>query len=883
MGKVHLLQSNFTGGEIDPKLKGRVDIPRYQHGLDTMLNAYTLITGGGTRRPGTRFIEAEGALTVRAIPFKIFRYDLSPPALQGYLIEFRSDDTIHFYTNNARIGTYSIASPFTGADLSKIRYEQFDNVLYLVHPDFAPQQLVRTTDTNWTISAATFIHPPDNSWSSIAYGNGLYVAVAYSGSGNRVMTSPDAVTWRLRGTPADNNWTSVCWNGSIFVAVADTGIGDRVMTSPDGINWTLRASPADNNWRAVVWTGSLFVAVAGSGTGNRVMTSPDGVTWTLRTSAADNSWTALSWNGSILVAVAATGTGNRVMTSPDGITWTIRTSAADNGWRGVAWNGTVFAAVSDTGTSDRVMTSPDGITWTSRTSAADNNWAAITWNGTLFVAVAYSGTGNRVMTSPDGTTWTIRTSAADSEWHAIVWAGNKFVVVADIALTLGKRVMTSSDGITWTAKLTPSASLWDADSGYPSAITFFEQRMILAGTKTYPQSVFGSETGNIFNFAYNTGDSDPFFFTLSAASSNIVNLAATKMIIVSTADKEMYIKGGIEKPLTPTNSQTATQTNYGGKDNVKPLVIGSEFLFATKHGKKLRSLTYDILQEAYKAPDISLVSGHLVSSGIVEMAWATEPSSIVWIVTTDGKLLSLTYDKDQDIVAWAQHTTDGLFKGVAVIPYNDTDQVWVVVERTVNGTSYTYLEVLDDTLNTDAAVTGVDSTGKATWTGLTHLEGKTVDILADGAVMPQQTVTGGQITLPRIAYAVEIGLNYRTTMKDLRPELPTGIGTAQGQAASCNRATIRLYDSAGCTINGQIVPFRKFGNPFTFKDIIADGTYTAGGEIYAGGNTVNPVLFTGDKSVSLNGWGAKGVITIEQTQPLPLTVLAVIKEVTING
>ena len=261
----------------------------------------------------------------------------------------------------------------------------------------------------WTIRTSA----ADNSWRSVCYGNGLFVAVAQSGTGNRVMTmaySLEAVSngpatistlsaFVSRTSAADNAWYSVCYGNGLFVAVANTGTDNRVMTSPDGITWTIRTSAADNQWLSVCYGNGLFVAVAGSGTGNRVMTSPDGITWTIRTSAADNQWSSVCYGNGLFVAVANNGTGNRVMTSPDGITWTIRTSAADNTWYSVCYGNGLFVAVAYSGTGNRVMTSPDGITWTIRTSAADNAWFSVCYGNGLFVAVAGSGTGNRVMTA----------------------------------------------------------------------------------------------------------------------------------------------------------------------------------------------------------------------------------------------------------------------------------------------------------------------------------------------------------------------------------------------------------------------------------------------------------------------------------------------------
>jgi len=282
----------------------------------------------------------------------------------------------------------------------------------------------------------------DNNWRSVTYGNGLFVAVAFSGTGNRVMTSPDGITWTIRTSAADYSWTSVTYGNGLFVATCTIGAGgQQVMTSPDGITWTLRAVPANLFWCAVTYGNGLFVAVASNGTGNGVMTSPDGITWTIRTSAANNQWFAVTYGGGLFVAVAGSGTGNRVMTSPDGITWTIRISPADNTWYTVTYGVGLFVALSNTGTGNRIMTSPDGITWTIRTSPANYSWSGIVYGGGLFVGVAATSVTNSVMTSPDGITWTLRTAATTNGWNAIAYGGSTMVAVGQTGT--GNRVMTS--------------------------------------------------------------------------------------------------------------------------------------------------------------------------------------------------------------------------------------------------------------------------------------------------------------------------------------------------------------------------------------------------------------------------------------------------------
>ena len=301
--------------------------------------------------------------------------------------------------------------------------------------------LMRNTFSNTTLGTravstwTTRAIPASNDWLGLCWSPelGIFCAVSFSGSGNRVMTSPDGIIWTTRSYPVENSWTAVCWSPelNILCAVGGTSTGNGVMTSPDGVTWTSRASAANNSWERVVWAPELgiFCAISWNGTGNRVMTSPDGITWTTRsTSGIDNAWSGLCWAPELglFCAVAGSGTaGTFVMTSSDGITWTTRASTGDNGWRGVCWSPelNLFCAAGESGTGSRIMTSPDGITWTARPCVA-NTWRLPCWSPELglFCVIGITGTGNRVMTSEDGIIWTTRASAADNNWYSISWS-----------------------------------------------------------------------------------------------------------------------------------------------------------------------------------------------------------------------------------------------------------------------------------------------------------------------------------------------------------------------------------------------------------------------------------------------------------------------------
>lgn len=340
----------------------------------------------------------------------------------------------------------------------------------------------------WTTGTIT-----SRTWNGIAFGKGLFVAVAADGS---VATSPNGLTWTERTPAAANNWTSICFGGGQFVAVSRFGT-NRVMTSPDGITWTSRTSADEaSTWTSVCYSPELdlYVAVANSGT-NRVMTSPDGVTWTARTAAEANNWTSVYEGNGLYVAVANNGT-NRIMTSSDGITWTARTYSnahITDSWLNVRFGMGVFISVAGSGT-NRIMTSPDGITWTSRSTPTPTYYSlsCVVYGNATFLAVngnssvsvdlvlstgdidplyqadkallATAITNKRVPTGSYAEltemaanvakirmrydcTFTRATLAASS-LYGVCYGGGQFVAVGNSSINF----MTSPDGVTWTAR-----------------------------------------------------------------------------------------------------------------------------------------------------------------------------------------------------------------------------------------------------------------------------------------------------------------------------------------------------------------------------------------------------------------------------------------------
>jgi hypothetical protein len=219
----------------------------------------------------------------------------------------------------------------------------------------------------------------------------------------------------------------------------------------------------------------------------------------------------------------------------------------------------------------------------------------------------------------------------------------------------------------------------------------------------------------------------------------------------------------------------------------------------------------------------------------------------------------MSYDVKNGLQGWSRFVTDGDYRSICCIPKSSEDQVWCICKRGAKQ----FVEYFVQGTNTDCHVvqTGAAAT---VWSGYDHLEGLTVDIIADGSPQAQQAVSGGDITLTRNATAVEAGLPYTSTLLDLPVEVAGGgIGqTAQGSKLSCNEVTVRFFETKTATVNGNVQTFRKFGSSILDTAVAA---------------------FTGDVDHTIiQGWTDRGQITITRTEPLDQTIIGVYKKVSVN-
>jgi len=420
-------------------------------------------------------------------------------------------------------------------------------------------------------------------------------------------------------------------------------------------------------------------------------------------------------------------------------------------------------------------------------------------------------------------------------------------------------------------------SRWSSVRGWPSQVAFFRERLVFASGQKIDMSV----AADYENFA-DRDESGQVVADMAIAievSSDQVNkiewLAASDGLLIGTAGGEFVAQEvTTDQPLGPDNVKIVPQSSYGSK-SVIPVLVGESVLFVQRSGQKLRELVFDFANNGYKSSDLTVLSEHITYGGLVDICYQQEPHSIVWCVRSDGELLGFTFNREQDVLGWHRHPLggDGIVECVETIPspFGDQDDLWMIVRRTIDGQTKRYIEYLwpdfvdnndiEDAFCVDCGLT-YDSTAVSTISGLDHLEGKIVSILADGAAHPNRTVESGSVTLQRASSVVHVGLPYTSRLQTMRPEAGAGDGTAQGKTKRINKMVIRFLATVGAKAGPDV-------------DHLDEIQFRSGSALMDA-----PVpLFTGDKIMEWpGGYDFDGYMIVEQDQPLPMTLVALMPQ-----
>jgi hypothetical protein len=895
--KMYTNQASFASGEVSPDIWGRTDLKYYSVAAKTMENFYPHPFGGASNRTGTYMITEvkDSSKKVKLLPFQ-FSVD------QAYIIEagenysryikdggqiIRTVDntnawvtsTVYSVDNAVKNGgliyrcilahtSGSTTEPGTGAswstywlqsnivettttyaeaDLFNLKTAQSADTLYICNSSYKPKTLTRSSHYDWTLSDFDYINGPFRNQNVT----------------NTTIT-PSATTGTITLTASS----------SIFTA---NQIGSLFKISHDVVDQIL-------NVHLTAVTTTDYIKCKGD--------------WSILTHG--------TWSGTI----------NVQQSTDNGSTWsTIRTYSANSD-----------ANINDTG--ETTEFSLLRINFSDSAGYLDGTCNL----GLTAFSFAYDG----IVKITSVTSGTVATAE----------------VLTDSA--------TNNNGLAFSiATKDWSEGAWSTKNGYPTCVKFYQNRLAFAGTTKDPLTLWMSDIGDYPNFLVHPVVEDDDAITaplVSQGVNSIRSMVSVDNMLAFTAGGEWKIGTGSESSGLTSNTIRATQQGYIGSSTLEPLIIGNRVLYCQEIGSTIRDIGYSLTDDVYKGDDMTLLARHMFRNhSIVDWAFQQEPDGIIWAVREDGVLLSFTYNKEQDIWAWARHTTDGEFESVAAIPGDGYTEVYFVVKRVINNTTKRFIEkIMPRMVSTDPrdqffvdcgltydnpiSITGItktnpvvitapshglsngnyvdisdvvgmtelngyrykvankttdtfelvnmdddtniDGTGYTTYksggyvrkaiitvTGLSHLEGKTVTILADGSVDTPKIVTSGTITLTDYASRIHVGLGYECNLETLNIDFPMKDGTLQGRTKRIAGITIRTENSYGGSvgINGD--------DNLELLEQTLSATWGKPGD-----------LVTGDQKISpYSDWNTDARVYVRQSDPLPMTILSIMAEVETGG
>lgn len=902
-------QYSFAGGELAPELFGRADLEKHATSVALAENMLLREQGGLFSRPGMRLagLRKYADKTVALVKFTFSPTDNFCVEFGDHYVRFADENG--YVTKNGQI--YELASPYGPEDFDKLSYDQSGDVIFIACAGKQPRTLTRKSRDQWILDVYKNMHGPFEVYKGdkamIWLDNGLAVLTQLSGyqfsaqdAGGYFKLEKDfeaqsvsftqssaATAQNLIGQifPCCGTWqldTTGSWTGTIKLEQSEDGVTWKAYRSYSSTMFTVGGTSTGQNFnssgeisgqirflrinaqnwssgtayiqfRVAAFTYNLFGRVDARKSATEAYVTLDNFphaqisafsgtvayeNYTLPAMTANNAPEGRSY----FVEPGYAGG----VTNEDGETVT----AYDTAWKARDNDAQTYALVPVYKYQDGVklgyeFNAAKLITQiTARVELPESG--AVVMKGWVYSKTAgwkEAGTVEFNASTPDLLTLHFDPVIVDGAAVSFTAAaeGPETVKVFELSADT-KSVVLAADQMKF------YAPRWGARQGWPEAVRFFQARLNwfngFHGEMTKIDDYYNFET------SLKVKDDDAVSVNIKASGMCTVRHAVGGRKLAVLTDGGEFVNTA--DVITPSASGFVQQSNYGCS-RVRPVVVGSRVMFVALMGGRIYDLEYDYSSDNYQAEDLCALAPHLFEGKkIVQMDYQSDPSGILWVVLDDGTLVTLSYARQHGIMAWTRQRTDGQVQGVCVLPGPRESKVFLAVKRG----AYATLEVLGSQLsvsreNAFCVDCGVQKTFQAAQTavdGLSHLEGRAVSVLADGNVLPAQTVLNGQITLPRPATKVSAGLAFTASVKTL----PLCVNTQNGE-------------------------FTKRLRPVAARVGVKS---SAGGDAGMDGITLDPLvygadgeLFTGE--VDVNVAGAHDVhpqICIRQAEPLPLNV-----------
>lgn len=934
-----VIQTSFSSGEWAPALNARVDIQKYHAAAARLKNFFVDYRGGASTRMGTKYLlqAFKSASAVRLISFQASQavgyvlefgdgyirfYNNGAPVLEssktitgatkanpavvtavahGYSVDdwvfisgvvgmtqlnnryFRvlsvpSADTFSIgnildgsnvnstgystYTSGGIVRrVYTIGSPYEADDLALLKFAQNVDYMVLCHPSYAPFTLRLITATNWSMTAITF------------------------GTSIGVPTSPAVATTLAAGsvnyayvvTAVDVNDQE---SGVSAVATLASRQDLRTTAGTNSISWTAVTGAIRYNiykselsYAGAVPSGVQFGFI-GFAVGTSFIDSNIAPDFSETPSIARNPFL-----GGSLISVTVTAAGSyttvpsvTIAAPPSGVTATANASLGVQGTPTVGSGGAGWTVGMSAFFANGVVL----IVATVGGGGVITAFRPITWPGSNPGSITSGATPTNPVTS---------TNIPPGEGTAACSASFTWGVVAVNLSNAGSGYLTAP-AVTFSAGAAAATAVLGAlSSGNPAVPQFFNQRLGFFGPTSSPQQFNFSQPRYYYNFNVSnpTQPDDAIQGTLVSGILNEIKAAIPMPsgLIIFTNKSAWQIYGTTAGTPISAVEITAQAQAYNGANDVPPIVANNDILYVQSKGSSVRNLVYSFYTNVFTGADISVLSSHLFFSyQITEWAWAEEPFKIVWAIRNDGVMLSMTFVKEQEMIGWTRHDTDGTFKSVATPQeeVSDTivDAIYLVVERSINGNTVKYIERMADRFFTDYtdpwcvdAGLSYDGSPATTFTGAEHLAGETIVGLADGIPFTAVVSAAGGFTLTTAASKVIAGLQFTPQLQTLA--IDTGNPTIQGKMKKIPSVIVRCQETLGLRIGST------FDDLVPMKDLVL-------GNVGSCTNEEVEDLVTGDAMTILDPkYSVPGQYCIQQSSPYPASILGVIPKIEFEG
>lgn len=669
-------QASFASGEINPLLHGRIDLQRYATGLSRLENMIVLPQGGVTRRAGfTKLGAAVTAAGVRLIPFV---YN----ATDSVMLEFGNNRIrVWGQTESGYDIVSTISSPYSYTDVKDLRYVQSGNVIFLAHRKYKPMILTRESMRSWGLKELSYYGGPfieGNEWSS----------------GTKL---------KLSGTGRTRTITST--GGNIFNSgLVGTLIKVEYAVEPKSGSITSKVYPSEGMSNAFEVKGTLNVTTSGEWRGivSVERSSDGGVTWvTMRQYRRENTDEQGQWDltlteteSGILYRVKAQHNTLRTADQKEPIFQAVidndykmgRTTEAPVSMGVIKTTGEVVGSIMAAGSTNGTGHTIDSITTTVK-------FEPETVRGSY--SYTQKDTDNLVTkidvlqkSSVDDTPITIIISASGylkSEIYKITSVNSGNSVTAEIQN--GSTVNAGTENTSGSYEISLwSMGAWGEMQGYPGSIAMYQDRLVFAGTKRQPQTLWMSRTGDYADFGVSDPlrEDDAINITLAGTSSDgIHSLVSSGSLLAFTRSGEWNIKGSGESgAISPTGIAAYEQSTIGSK-SIQPIAVNGKIILIQAQGQKVYALGYDLNTDGYTGSEISIMSGQIFENKeINSLAYQKIPDSLLWFALSDGTAAVCTYNPEHEVIGWSRQSNPEIrFNTFSSIPGTNQSEIFCTADK----------------------------------------------------------------------------------------------------------------------------------------------------------------------------------------------------------